>query len=288
MSNPLRLHIQENWEKSIFILREAHSQFKNLCCLWSTGKDSTTSIGLGLDAFFGKLPYPVVHLDTGFKFQEIYKFRDETADKLGFELIVAKSEDHYGKMKPENGKIVCCTSLKTETLKQVVREYGFDGVIVSIRRDEHGIRNKERYFSPRDREFRWKVLEEKPTEDEGDSPFKSLQDVEMSGWGLFESDFGPNADHIRIHPILHWDEDEVWMYMQDRGLPVNPLYYAKGGWRYRSLGCWPCTEPIKSNAITIEEFIKEIQADREGERAGRSQDKEESHAMQKLRALGYM
>ena len=148
-------------EKSVYILREAKVNLKNLCALWSTGKDSTVgAIALANEAFFGEIPYPIVHLDTGYKFPEIYEFRQRMADKFGFELIVVKHE-MAGKLDPKAGRLECCNKLKTETLKKAIYEYGFDGVIVSIRRDEHGVRNKERYISPRNKYFRWSVVEAK-------------------------------------------------------------------------------------------------------------------------------
>jgi sulfate adenylyltransferase subunit 2 len=146
----------------------------------------------------------------------------------------------------------------------------------------------ERFFSPRDKEFNWHFIRPKTKEElkEGDAPFVSLQDTEMSGWGLFESDFGPDCSHVRIHPILSWSELDVWRYIKKENIPINPLYYAKGNKRYRSLGCIPCTDPIDSNASTIEEIVEELKNTTERERAGRSQDKEQ--IMRRLRSMGYM
>ena len=272
--------------KSIYVLREAHAQFRNPAVLWSTGKDSTTVLSLIRKAFFGEVPFPVIHIDTGFKFPEIYAFRDRIAKEWNLDLIVARNKEWFGKISPKTAsRIECCTKLKTEALKQVIREYGFDAIIVSIRRDEHGIRGKERYFSPRDKNFRWKVYRERAG---GDSGLEALQDVELSGWGIFPSDFGPETDHVRVHPILHWTEVDVWRYILQERLPVNPLYFSRNGKRYRSLGCMPCTFPIKSNASTVEEILAEVMASRGKEREGRAQDKEDAYAMERLRALGYM
>jgi len=168
---------------------------------------------------------------------------------------------------------------------KLLRKNNVDAAIVSIRRDEHAIRGYERYMSPRDREFKWKIAEEQKG---GDSGMKALQDTELGGWGLFESDFGEECDHVRVHPILHWDEADVWEYMKEKKLPVNPLYFAKGGKRYRSLGCRPCTLPVESDASTIDEITEELKKTKIKERSGRAQDKESSHAMEKLRSLGYM
>jgi len=272
-------------EKSVYILREANAQFRKPAVLWSTGKDSTTMLSLCRESFFGEVPFPVVHLDTGFKFPEIYDFRDRIAEEWNLNLIVARSE-WFGKVSPKtHSRFECCTKLKTECLKRAIREHGFDAIIVSIRRDEHGIRGKERYMSPRDKEFRWNVYRKKAG---GDSGVEALQDVELSGWGIFATDFGPDLDHVRVHPLLHWTERDVWRYVLAEKLPINPLYFSRNGKRYRSLGCMPCTEPTASNASTIEEIVAEIETTKTDERAGRAQDKESAHMMERLRTLGYM
>jgi len=264
-------HLQELENKSIAIIREAKAQFKNLAVLWSTGKDSTTSLWLCKKAFFGRIPFPVIHIDTGYKFPEIYKFRDKVAQEWGFNLLVAKNEEAIEKgMSPEKGRFECCTLLKTEALKDLIEREKFDALILSIRRDEHGIRGKERYFSPRDEEFKW--------------DYKN-QPAEM--WDLYVKP-AEDYSHMRVHPILHWTEFEVWQYVKQEGLPVNPLYFAIDGKRYRSLGCQPCTIPIPSNAKTIDQIVEELRTSKISERAGRAQDKEKAYMMQKLRALGYM
>ena len=275
-------------QRSIYIIREMKKKFKNPAIMWSTGKDSTAILGLVKEAFFGEIPFPVLHLDTSYKFPEMYKFRDEIAKQFGMDLIVAKNDKALKKgMNPKNhDKIKCCTALKTDTLKSAIKKFGFDAILVAIRRDEHGIRNLERYMSPRDKEFKWNVVKENIGK--GDSPFESMQDTELSGWSLFETDFGKECSHVRIHPILHWTEQDVWDYIKKENLPVNPLYFSKKGKRYRSLGCMPCTKPIKSNAKTIDEIIEELKKTKEKEREGRSQDKESTYAMQDLRWAGYL
>jgi sulfate adenylyltransferase subunit 2 len=264
-------HLKKLEEKSIFILREVKTQFKNIATLWSTGKDSTTTLWLIKKAFYGKIPFPVIHIDTGYKFPEIYEFRDKLAKEWKFDLIVCKNEEALRKgISPKSGRFKCCTLLKTEALKKLIKERKFDAVIVSIRRDEHGIRAKERYLSPRDEDFRWLYKEQPP---------------EM--WDMIVK---PSEDfsHVRVHPILDWTELDTWMYVKEEGIPVNPLYFAKNGRRYRSLGCMPCTVPIQSNADSIDKIIEELKTTRISERAGRAQDKEKAYMMQKLRALGYM
>jgi len=265
------VHLQQLEQRSISLLREMKAQFKNIACLWSTGKDSTAVVWLCKKAFMGKIPFPIIHIDTGYKFPEIYTFRDKIAEEWGFNLVVAKNEEALKNgMNPKTGRLDCCTLLKTEALKTLLRQEKYDALILAIRRDEHGIRAKERYYSPRDEEFRWNYTD---------------QPAEL--WDLYVK---PSEDfsHMRVHPILHWTELDVWLYVQQEKLPINPLYYAKDGKRYRSLGCMPCTVPIDSNASTIEEIVEELKTSKTPERAGRAQDKEKAYMMQKLRSLGYM
>jgi sulfate adenylyltransferase subunit 2 len=283
-------------KKSIFIIREANARFKNIGVLWSTGKDSTTMLWLIKKAFYGKIPFPVIHLDTGYKFPEIYEFREKIAKEWGLNLIVARNEKALKEgMSPEvTSRFNCCTTLKTETLKMVLEKYKFDALILSIRHDEHAMRNIERHFSPRDKEFRWHFVRPKKPGEKGDAPFEALQQPEL--WDLYQTDFGPNCSHVRVHPILDWTESDVWRYIKEEGIPVNPLYFAdyvkkKYGWknkRFRSLGCQPCTRPVDSRASTIDEIIEELKTTDIEERSGRAQDKEAEEIMRRLRSLGYM
>lgn len=239
-----------------------------------------------------KIEIPVIHLDTGKKFPEIYEFRTRIAKEWNLKLIIGKNKDALKKgISPETtSRFNCCTALKTEALKQVIRKYEFDALIMSIRRDEHAMRNIERYWSPRDKDFKWHLVRPKEPEEmkEGDAPFVSLQPIEFAGWDLYQSNFGPNTDHVRVHPILHWTELDVWRYIKREKLPINPLYFSKNGFRYRSLGCECCTIPVKSNARTINEIIDELKVTDIEERSGRAQDKEDEEIMRRLRCLGYM
>ena len=141
------LELKDLENRSIYIIREAYAEFRNIAALWSTGKDSTTVLWLCYKAFFGRIPFPVIHIDTGRKFREMYEFRDRLAREWGFELLVARNEEAMREgMGPEKGKFECCTKLKTEALRMCLEEHGFDALILAIRRDEHGIRAKERYF----------------------------------------------------------------------------------------------------------------------------------------------
>jgi sulfate adenylyltransferase subunit 2 len=267
----LSLDLRELENQSIFIIREAYAEFKKPAVLWSVGKDSTAVVWLCRKAFFGKVPFPVIHIDTGYKFREMYEFRDWIAKEWGLDLITIRNkaalDAGFG---PKDGKLECCTTLKTDALKMSLEENDFDALILAIRRDEHGIRAKERVFSPRDRGFRWDYKNQ-PLE-----MWDQYQNVDEAGF------------HTRVHPILQWREIDVWEYVRQEGLPVNPLYFARDGKRYRSLGCEPCTSPIDSTASNIDEIIEELKETKIAERSGRAQDKEKAFMMQKLRALGYM
>lgn len=252
-------------EKAIFVLREANSKFKNMAAMWSMGKDSTAMLALARKAFLGKIPFPVIHIDNGIDFPESYKFRDDLAKKWNMKLIVVKSD-----IKEEMSGFSCCGANKTVALKKVMKEHGFDSLIVSIRRDEHGIRAKERVFSPRDKDFKW--------------DYKN-QPAEL--WNNYASKLD-GTSHLRVHPLLDFAEIDIWNYTKREKVPTNPLYFAKEGFRYRSLGCTHCTVPFKSNADTIDKILEELRGTKLEERSGRQQDKEREFIMQKLRSLGYM
>ena len=266
------LDLKDLENRTIYIVRETYAEFKRPAVLWSVGKDSTTMLWLCQKAFFGKIPFPVIHIDTGFKFREMYNFRDKIAREWGLDLMIATNEDARKEgVSPETGdKLECCTRLKTEALKMFLEKHGFDALILAIRRDEHGIRAKERYYSPRDENFKW-----------------DYKDQPLEMWDQFQG-LVVRGSHMRIHPILHWRELDVWEYVKQEGMPVNPMYFARNGKRYRSLGCEPCTSPVESNAATIDEVVEELRTTKIAERSGRAQDKESSFTMQKLRALGYM
>jgi len=265
------LDLKDLENRSIYIVRETYAEFEKPAVLWSTGKDSTTMLWLCRKAFFGRIPFPVIHIDTGYKFKQMYQFRDDLAREWGLDLVIAKNEEAFAQgVGPKEGKFECCTKLKTEALRRCLEEHGFDALILAIRRDEHGIRAKERYFSPRDENFRW-----------------DYKDQPLEMWDQFQGLLGAGT-HMRVHPILHWRELDVWEYVKQEGIPVNPMYFAQNGKRYRSLGCEPCTSPIESNAASIDEIVEELKTTKIAERAGRAQDKEKTFTMQKLRALGYM
>ncbi len=264
-------HLDALENQSIYILREAYKKFKKLAMLWSIGKDSTVLLWLARKAFFGHCPIPLVHIDTSYKIPAMIAFRDSIAREWNLRLFVGQNTRALTEgMGPEKGRLLCCTALKTEGLQLLMEEQGYTGLILGIRRDEEGTRAKERYFSPRDKNFEWNYKDQPP---------------EL--WDQFKTDFDKET-HIRIHPLLHWTEIDVWQYIEREQIPIIDLYFAKEGERYRSLGCWPCTGRIKSTAATIDEIIEELRLTNTSERAGRAQDHEDTYAMQKLRAKGYM
>ena len=267
----MRDHLDQLEAQSIYIFREAYRKFENLAMLYSVGKDSTTMVHLARKAFFGRIPFPLVHIDTTFKYPEMIAYRDRMAREWGAELVVGRNDEALSRgMSPDKGRLVCCEALKTQGLAQVIEAHGFQGLFLGIRRDEEGSRAKERVFSPRDANFEWAYKDQPP---------------EL--WDQFNTTFDKGT-HVRVHPILGWTELDVWRYIQREGIEICPLYFAREGKRYRSLGCMPCTAPIPSTAATIDEIITEFETLQDPERAGRAQDQENPYAMQKLRARGYM
>lgn len=265
-------HLKELENQSVYILREAYKNFKNLAMLWSIGKDSTVLLWLARKAFFGHCPIPLVHIDTSFKIPQMIEYRDRYAQEWGLNLVVGQNKKALDEgMNHEKGRDVCCDALKTQGLSQIMKQEGYTGLILGIRRDEEGTRAKERYFSPRDKNFEWNFKDQPP---------------EL--WDQFKTTFAEGT-HIRIHPLLHWTELNVWEYIEKEKIPIIDLYFAnKEGRRYRSLGCAPCTGSIESNAKNVPEIIAELKDTTSSERSGRAQDQESTYAMQKLRAKGYM
>ena len=257
--------------QSIYIFREAFNRLDKIAMLWSIGKDSNVMLWLARKAFFGHVPFPVVHVDTTYKIPEMIEFRDRFAKEWNLPLIVGSNQAALDAgMGPDQGRVNCCSALKTEGLKQLIAEHGFTGIFAGIRRDEEGTRAKERVFSPRNEQAEWDVRDQPP-----------------EFWDQFKTDFAPGTS-LRIHPLLAWTELDVWRYIQREGIPLVNLYFAKNGRRYRSLGCAPCTGSIESNASTVEEIIAELVSTKTSERAGRAQDKESEDAFERLRSGGYM
>lgn len=283
---------------SVYILREAYREFKNLCMLWSIGKDSTVLLWLARKAFFGHVPIPLVHIDTHYKIPEMISYRDRLALEWNLNMVFGENREALERQLTfPDGKvdrIACCRNLKSEALKHTLagnwpryrmdhqqKKYVLDtnkepytGVIVGVRADEEGSRSKERYFSPRDINNEWDV---------GDQP--------PEFWNQFKTDFAPGT-HVRVHPLLDWTELNIWEYIERENIPVVPLYFNQGnGKRYRSLGCYPCTKPVDSTAVTVKEIIAELRSGKFAniaERSGRDQDKEDGGGLETLRRDGYM
>ena len=264
-------YLDELENKSIYLIREAHYRFKDAALLWSMGKDSTALLWICRKAFFGKIPFPVIHIDTNFKFKEIIDFRDKYAKKWELDLIIAQNKPALANgMSSQKSILTCCTALKTDPLKQTISQYNLKAVLLGIRRDEHGIRAKERYFSVRTDNFQWQYENQSP-----------------EFWNLFSTSL-KTGEHLRIHPLLHWSELNVWEYILQENIPVVDLYFSKNGKRYRSIGCAPCCTPTPSKADNVRKIIKELKETKLSERDGRKHDKEDPYTMQKLRSLGYM
>ncbi len=265
-------HLDELENQSIFILREAFKKFDKLGMLWSMGKDSTVLVWLARKAFCGRVPFQAIHIDTTFKFPEMYAYREKYAKEWGLNLFVGVNREaidrgvNYANFDP----VTVCHELKTVGLQQAIAKEKWNGLIVGIRRDEDGTRAKEKFFSPRNVDFEWDYKDQPP---------------EL--WNQFQSDYDKNT-HVRIHPLLEWTEIDVWRYVQRENIPVVSLYFAHAGKRYRTLGCRPITKPIESEADTVEKIIAELKDTKTSERAGREQDHSQRYAMQKLRAKGYM
>jgi sulfate adenylyltransferase subunit 2 len=255
--------------QSVFILREAFARLKKVALLWSLGKDSNVMIWLARKAFFGRLPFPAVHVDTGKKFPEMYAFREQYAKQWGLDLIV----EHCPPLEtidPTLPPAARSAARKTEGLKLALAKHGFDGLIAGIRRDEEPTRAKERVFSPRGAEGIWDVRDQPP-----------------EFWNYFNASPPPGA-HLRVHPILHWTEADIWAYTRREKIPIIPLYLSKGGKRYRSLGDADITSPITSQARTIDEIITELDTTNVPERSGRAMDHESEDAFERLRTAGYL
>jgi len=264
-------YLEELENKTIYIIRETYASFRDMALLWSIGKDSTTLLWIIRKAFFGKIPFPIIHIDTSYKFKEIYEFREKYSKEWNLNLIISKNEDALKEgVCPEKGKLQCCNALKTDALKLTIKKYNYKALLLAIRRDEHGIRAKERYFSPRDINFKWN--------------YKN-QPAEL--WDLYKST-SENHQHIRVHPMLHWTELDIWKYIQKEKIPTVNLYFAQNNKRFRSIGCETCCAPINSKANNLQKIVKELETTNIAERSGRAQDKENSYTMQKLRSLGYM
>ena len=266
-------HLKQLEAESIHIIREVAAEFGNPVMPYSIGKDSAVMLHLARTAFFpGKLPFPVLHVDTRWKFQEMYAFRSRRVEEMGLELITHINPEGVAQdMNPFTyGSAKHTDVMKTQGLKQAVDLHGFDVAFGGARRDEEKSRAKERVFSFRTSSHRWDPKNQRP---------------EL--WNLYNGYKSP-GESIRVFPLSNWTELDIWEYIYREHIPIVPLYFAQDGKRYRSLGDQDITHPIDSNAATLEEIIKELETTNTSERAGRAMDHEREDAFERLRASGYM
>ena len=262
-------HLSKLENQSIFILREAFRSIKDIAMLWSLGKDSNVMVWLAFKAFFGKIPFPLIHVDTEKKFKEMYEFRNSYEEKWRLDLIKGKCPE-ISSVDSSLPPAARSAARKTEGLKLILKKYKFKGVVAGIRRDEQGTRAKERFFSPRDEEGTWDIKNQPP-----------------EFWDQFNTSY-PSNIHLRIHPLLSWTELDIWYYIKREKIPVVNLYFSRNGKRYRSLGDKDITKPVKSDAKNIDEIIEELKNTKTSERSGRLMDHEEEDVFEKLRSKGYM
>lgn len=265
-------HLSKLEAHSVYLFREAYHRFPRLILPWSMGKDSNVLVWLAKKAFFGRVPFPVLHIDTTYEFPEMYTFREWAAKEFQLDLKVVINQDarRRGIGYETHDPITVTHELKTLALRQALEEGKWQALITGIRRDEDPTRAKERYFSPRNAQNEWDYKDQPP-----------------EFWGQFATAVEPGG-HVRVQPLLDWTELDVWLYVQREKIPVPDLYFSRQGKRFRSLGCWPITHPVESTAASVDDIIEELRTTRVSERAGRAQDHAERNAMQKLRAKGFL
>ncbi len=300
-SNALPKHLKRLEAESIEIMREVVAEFKNPVMLYSIGKDSSVMLHLAIKAFYpSSLPFPLLHVDTTWKFREMIAFRDDTAQRLGLNLIVYVNQDgiERGISPVASGSSVHTNVMKTEALKKALDLYGFDAAFGGARRDEEKSRAKERIFSFRSQGHVWDPRNQRP---------------EL--WNLFNTRIR-SGETIRVFPLSNWTELDIWHYIMLEEIPVVPLYFAKnrpvvqrdGAWimldddrlllkpgeepdrrlvRFRTLGCYPLTGAIDSDATSLADIVAEMQTTRVSERQGRLIDSDEAASMEKKKREGY-
>jgi len=298
MSGYSLTHLRQLEAESIFIIREAVAECERPVMLYSVGKDSSVMLHLARKAFHpGKIPFPLLHVDTGYKFGKMYEFRDKFVRKIGAELIVYKHRQS-GKVHPFSyGTQKCCAILKTQALLDAVRLGKYDVAFGGARREEEKSRAKERVFSFRDGYGQWDPKNQRP---------------EL--WNLYNVKVN-KGESVRVFPLSNWTELDVWLYIHAEGIPVVPMYFArkqkmivrddqliplegpiplkKGEkpreimCRFRTLGCYPCTGAIRSNATTVPRIIEEMMAVRISERSTRVIDHDAEGSMETKKREGY-
>jgi sulfate adenylyltransferase subunit 2 len=294
-------HLRQLEAESIHIIREVAAEFDNPVMLYSIGKDSSVMLHLARKAFYpAKPPFPLMHVDTTWKFREMIEFRDNIAEEYGFDLLIYTNEEGVRKgISPfTHGSALYTDVMKTEGLKQALDKYKFDAAFGGARRDEEKSRAKERIFSFRTSTHRWDPKNQRP---------------EL--WNLFNAKVSP-GESIRAFPLSNWTELDIWQYIYLEQIPIVPLYYSKvrpvverdgmlilvdddrmelkpgekvemKSVRFRTLGCYPLTGAVESTAATLPEIIQEMLLTRTSERQGRLIDHDQAGSMERKKQEGY-
>ena len=301
MSNYNLTHLKQLEAESIHIIREVAAEFDNPVMLYSIGKDSAVMMHLTMKAFFpGKPPFPMMHVDTTWKFREMIEFRDQRVKDLGWDLIVHINQEgvDMGVGPFTHGSAKHTDIMKTQSLKQALNKYGFDAAFGGARRDEEKSRAKERVYSFRDKNHRWDPKNQRP---------------EL--WNIYNGKVD-KGESIRVFPLSNWTELDIWQYIHLESIPIVPLYFAakrpvveRDGVmimvdddrmpigpddkveekmvRFRTLGCYPLTGAVESEATTLPEIIQEMLLTTTSERQGRVIDHDSSGSMEKKKQEGY-
>ena len=294
-------HIDKLESESIHIIREVASEFDNPVMLYSIGKDSSVMLHLAQKAFYpSKIPFKLMHIDTTWKFKEMINFRDETAKKYNLDLLVhINQEGVRNNINPiSSGSKIHTDVMKTQSLIQALDKYKFDAAFGGARRDEEKSRAKERIFSFRDKKHHWDPKNQKP---------------EL--WNLFNTKID-QGESVRVFPLSNWTEIDIWQYIYQENIPLVPLYFSKirpiirrndmmimvdddrlkikenekieqKKVRFRTLGCYPLTAAVESDATTVEEIIIELLESKYSERQGRLIDNDQIGSMEKKKQEGY-
>ncbi|MBF9001721.1 sulfate adenylyltransferase subunit CysD [Vibrio nitrifigilis] len=293
-------HLKKLEAESIHIIREVAAEFSNPVMMYSIGKDSSVMLHLARKAFYpGKIPFPLLHVDTNWKFKEMIKFRDDTAKKFDLDLIVHKNPEGLAmNISPFENSSKHTDVMKTQALKQALNKYGFDAAFGGARRDEEKSRAKERVYSFRDKNHTWDPKNQRP---------------EL--WHTYNGQIN-KGESIRVFPLSNWTELDIWQYIYLEGIEIVPLYYSavrpvveRDGMiimkdddrlellpgeelqhksiRFRTLGCYPLTGAVESEAQTLPEIIEEMLVTTSSERQGRAIDHDQSGSMEMKKRQGY-